>query len=390
MNKLRTAALVIVAGCLPATVGAMDMNMAGHSSEAVYAGKNWMWLAPMSRDEMRAQRDKRKEAQKTSSKSWGEKSGEQKQHVKDGKKENSGASAYMRRVYFIRSGAFPKPMPARMDMPQKDAMSHDGMTVMRDAARAGAERSSDAMNKDSSGMGGTIVWVTSPDNSVESYDVQRRGPALSTSFPSGDGGWYSLFAYNDQGVKDGARVHLLSHVSYFGHGEGADEKNAPKVEGPGYYQGRPVLELERLCASQRECYRTTTGRELRVRASFKGQPLVDKVLTLTTQKGWRQTKRTDAHGKASFIMIKEDFPEDVDRRKSEDYLLTLEHTTDQMGMLDGQHYYGERYVVTLPLRVFPSPLDWESQSVAFQIIAGTVLVVGGAIAIRRKRRRKVA
>ena len=196
-----------------------------------------------------------------------------------------------------------------------------------------------------------------------------------------------MFAYNDMGVKDGSRVHLLSHLTYFSHGEHADEKDAPTVEGPGYYQGRPVLELERLCANHRECYRTVTGKNLRVQASFKGQPLANTMLTMTTEKGWRQTKRTDAHGKASFVIIKEDFPEKADRRKSEDYLVTLEHTTHEMGMLNGQHYHGERYIATLPLRVFPSRLDWESRSVSFLVLAGVIIVAGGAIAIRRKRRR---
>lgn len=179
-------------------------------------------------------------------------------------------------------------------------------------------------------------------------------------------------------------------TSSYGHGEHADEVATPTIEGPGYYQGKPVLKLERICANHRECYRTSTGQTLRVRASFLGQPLANKELTFATQQGWKQTKRTDEQGLANFVIIKEDFPEDVDRRKAEDYLVTLKHETNDMGMLGDQHYHGERYIATLPLRVHPSPLDWESRSVAFQVLAGTVLVVGGGIAVRRKRKGAVS
>ncbi len=388
MNKLLLIPTLVLVGWLPgasnpAQATGMNLNMA--------SGDIPMWIKPMSMDEVRAQRAKRKTVMATGGKP--ETGGKPKQQsgVKKSQKKKDGASSYMRRMYYIHSGSFPTPMK-KMDRPQSTGMSHDSMAshdAMPGMSGTNGAPSSGSRNGKSS-IEKTVLWVKSPDNSVKRYPAKQRGPALMTSFPAGDGGWYKLYAYNDLGMSNGSRVHLISHQSFFSHGEHPDEQDAPTVEGPGYFQGRPLLELERICPNHNECYRTATGQNLRVRVSLKGQALVDAPLVLATEQGWTQTRRTDADGVVSFWIIKESFPKEPDRRKAEDYLLTLDYTTDQMGMLNGEHYHGERYVATLPLRVYPSPLDWESRSIAFQALAGTILIGGGAIAIRRRRRRPQA
>ena len=385
MNKLSIIALLVLIGCLPGTSGpaqAADMKMTGASGDIP------MWLKPMSREEARAQRAKRKMAMSAGGKPAAGGKPKQQSAVKDSKRKKGGASSYLRRIYYIHSGAFPKPVSKKAmgqagGMSHGSTMSHGSMPGMPSAGGKPSSRSARGKNANEK----TVLWVTSPDNSIKNFNAKQRGPALMASFPAGDGGWYKLFAYNDLGIRNGSRVHLVSHLSFFSHGEHPEELNTPVIEGPGYFEGRPVLELERICPNHNECYRTATGQNLRVRVLLKGQPLIDTPLVFSTQQGWSQTRRTDAHGVVSFAIIKESFPEEIDRRKAEDYLLTLDYMTDEMGMLDGEHYHGERYVATLPLRVYPSPLDWESQSIAFQTLAGTILVAGGAIAIRRRRRR---
>ncbi|MCK5545785.1 MAG: hypothetical protein KAI27_00310, partial [Rhodospirillaceae bacterium] len=212
MNKLKTIVLLAVVSCLPGAAGAMDMNMAKSSSD------NLMWLAPMSWDDLRAQRDKAKKMNEASGKpmegmksmeGMGKSGTDRKQRAKDdnnNKKKRSEASASMRRMYYIRSGAFPEvpksQNPMAKPMAKQDVMSHDGMKMQ------GADMGQMSMDK---GMDNTILWVKFPDNSVQNFKARQRGPALLASFPSGDGGWHTLFAYNDMGVKDGSRVHLLSH-----------------------------------------------------------------------------------------------------------------------------------------------------------------------------------
>ena len=385
MKKLKILTMVAFIGCLPEaspSAQAANMNIGGASGDIP------MWIKPMSMDEVRAQRAKRKAAMASGNMPTSGGKPKWQSEAKDSKKKKGGASSYMRRMYYIHSGNFPK-LTGKMNPPQTGDMSHGSMmphgTMPGMKNTVGAALSGSHKNKNPNAK--TVLWVESPDNSIKSFTVKQRGNALLASFPAGYGGWYKLYAYNDLGVRNGSRIHLISHQSFFSHGEHPDELDAPTIEGPGYFQGRPVLELERICPNHNECFRTATGQNLRVRVLLKGRPLIDTPLVLTTEQGWVQTNRTDAHGIVSFSIIKESFPEEVDRRKAEDYLLTLDYMTNEMGMWNGEHFHGERYVATLPMRVYPSPLDWESRSVAFQVLIGTILVVGGAIAIRRKRRR---
>jgi hypothetical protein len=326
-----------------------------------------MWLEPISREEIRAQRAKKKAAMAQAGPA------DKQRHAGRDKGKKRGAGSYMLRSYYIRSSPFP----------QQSVMQHQAKGGM---AHGGQHPAAMVKNR----LEAPTLWVKSPDNLIKAFKAKRRGPATMVAFPAGSGGWYDLFAYHDQGVVTGSRVFRYSFATFMSHGEAADRQEATTPEGAGYFQGRPILEIKRLCADNHECYRTYAGQKLRIQASFKGQPLPGKPLTLVTEQGWRQTKKTDALGKATFTLIKELFPENIDRRKSENYLLSMTHTLPNMGELNGQHFHTEQHIATLPLKVHPSPLDWQSRSMAYLIGSGTFIVAAGAIAIRRKRKRKTS
>lgn len=261
----------------------------------------------------------------------------------------------MGRVYSIRAGSF----PGRPDSPE----------FLKDAA----------------------VWVMTPDGNtrrVEATSMGRRGPTVSVSAKGG--GFYHVLAYADAGVKNGARLHLYSRASFMSHGDHLHPVKSPEVaEGAGFFQGDPILNVEQLGLSERQM-RAATGQTLRVRVSFKGQPLAQKDVSIVTQQNWRQTKRTDANGEASFILIKEDFPDAGERRRASKYLVVADHSEETAGEMNGEQYNAERHVATLSLSVYPSPWEWESRSMAYMVIVTSIIVSGGAIAIRRSRRRRKA
>ncbi|MCP4043375.1 MAG: hypothetical protein GY731_15700, partial [Gammaproteobacteria bacterium] len=208
-------------------------------------------------------------------------------------------------------------------------------------------------------------------------------------YPAVAGGWYRVFAYNDLGVKDNNRVHLFSYYSFMSHGDKADKKEPQPVVRKGYFEGKPELELIRIYDDGEERYRNYVGQKIRVRALFRGNPVVGGHLALTTLQGWRQVSTTDANGDAFFTLIKEDFHEDgVERRKTELYLLRLEHRVEHAGEYQGVSYDSEHYIATLPFRVSTAKDDWQSKRMAYLVVMVTIIGAAVAIAVRKRRRRQ--
>ncbi|MBF0455520.1 MAG: hypothetical protein HQL72_11980 [Magnetococcales bacterium] len=331
----------------------------------------FMWLEPMSWDAIRAQRAKKKAAitKVTGGQQEAPNPAESYSTSQDKGKKRAARGARPR-SYYLHSGEFPQPDRQQSGRP----------------ARMNGQYNHRAKPKKSQTQ--AILWVKYPDNRSLSFAPKQRGPVSLFSFPAGDGGWYDLFAYHDQGVNNDSRIHRYSYTHFMSHGDSVDKHETNGIEGPGFFKGQPILEIKRLCADDHECYRTHAGQNLRVQVSFKGEPLANQTLTLITEQGWKQSKRTDDHGKVSFLLIKELFPEKIDRRKSENYLLTTEHVLPATGVLNGQPFHHEHHIATLPLQVFPPKSDWQSKRMAYMVGSGTFLLAGGAIAIRRKRQRK--
>lgn len=273
--------------------------------------------------------------------------------LKNKKKDKSRGSMFMSQMFYLYAGSFP-------DEEKKDAFLQN-----------------------------THFRLEDPDGSIKGLDLIKGADSYMVAAPNKNGGWYRLTAYNDYGVKNGNRFHLFSQDSFLNHSDEVKRDKTEKVECAGFYKGRPTFEIVRIMEDIRQQYRVEEGDELRVKVLLKGKPLKDVDITLITEKKWRQTIKTDDNGEALFTLIKETFPQGkTDKTKTEKYLLLAEYSVDNPGNYNGQAYEKERYAATMPLRVYPSSLDWESKSTGYLVVMFTILIVSGAAAIRRKRRRK--
>ena len=67
-------------------------------------------------------------------------------------------------------------------------------------------------------------------------------------------------------------------------------------------------------------------------------------------------------------------------------MLRIKHQVDSSGVHQGKPYENERYIATLPFRVSPALSDWQSKNMAY--MAALITIIGAAVAIAIRRRRK--
>jgi hypothetical protein len=238
------------------------------------------------------------------------------------------------------------------------------------------------------GMIYTQFYLEKPDNSIIPVKMEKKRGTYKIAYRTTQGGYYRLVGYNGNEIRNGSRLHLYSFYNFMTHGD-MPKKNKPVANYlRGYQNGRPMLELVRIYDSERGRYRSRAGNKTRVRVLFKGKPVANVPLTLTTSKKWSKKVHTDERGEAEFILIKDVFQEGIiNKRKSGLFMLKTEHTVNRAGQLSGKGYDKEHYIATLSFRVFPNSNEWESKRIAFLVAMLMIIGAGTAIAIRRKRQR---
>lgn len=360
MMRLLTIGLLISIWCAPVHARSSTHNQ-------------MIWLEPLTYQQMREMMDK---AKAMAAKAWESKqpSDSGKPQGKPAAKENgkkrswSSGGDRQRRIY-LRNGSF----PANKEM-------------MMGGHKSGGRPKASDRPKTAGSVSGNVVWLERSDNTIQPLKVSQRRGSTSAGYKADDGGWYRLYAYNDLGVQDNTWVNLFSYYSFMSHGDKPEKQSPPPMVGAGYFDGHPELELKRVYVDGKPAYRSYVGEDVRVRAIFRGMPVEGARMVMTTEQGWRQSKTTDANGEVKFTLIKEDFPEDVDRRKSELYMIRLKHEVPNSGKYRGVAYEKERYVATMPFRVSPDKNEWQIQYLAYLAAIITIIGSGIAIAIRRKRR----
>ncbi len=328
-----------------------------------------LWLEPLTYQQMREMMDKAKEMREKAAKDKRPDGAEQPTQQEEKKKRSWQSDGPRLRRIYLRSGPFP---------------ANKGMMMMMSGRKPAGKPTMKRGDSNSS-----VVWLERPDSTIQKIEVKQRGPETRAEYAADDGGWYRIFAYKDLGLKGTTRTNLYSYYTFMSHGDKPEEKEQPPIERQGYFNGSPELELVRVYPDGKRRYRDYVGDTIRVRALFRGKPLAGGRMALTTVQGWHQAKTTDANGEVEFTLIKEDFHEDgVDRRKSELYLLRLEHREAGMAEYRGKLYDQERYIATLPFYVSAALSDWQSQNMAY--LAAIITMVGAAVAIAIRRRRKRA
>jgi UPF0716 family protein affecting phage T7 exclusion len=287
------------------------------------------------------------------------------------------------------SPAAPKDEDAKKAERRK-SMGHSMMRMRKANVRAGVFPSATA------GLSGpylsqTRFWLELPDNSLLPVKLQKKKGRYRVQYPYKTGGDYRLISYNGNHVQNGVRQHLYAYYSFMAHGDRPDKKQRDQAFRPGFQDGNPKLELIRFYDRHRHRYRSRAGHRLHVRVLYKGKPVANAPVTLTTSKDWRKRLETNEKGEASFTLIKEDFQRGIlNKRKSTLFMLQTEHKENTPGDVYGRGYNSEQYFATLSFRVFPDNNEWEDRHIAFLVVIFTIVVVGTAIVIYRTRRRKKA
>lgn len=240
-------------------------------------------------------------------------------------------------------------------------------------------------------LAATQFWLELPDNRLTPIELKKKRGRYRVDYPTKTGGDYRLIGYNGNQVADRNRQHRYSYYAFMTHGDKPDKQPRDPIQHPGFHEDKPKLEIVRLYDSERDRYRSRAGHKLQVRVLYKGAPVPNAPLTLTTSKNWQKNLETDERGEAEFTLIKDDFQQSAfNKRKSTLYLLRTEHIADSPGELSGEAYDRERYVATLSFLVFPDSNEWESKQSAFLIAVFTIVVAAAAIIVHRMRRRNRA
>jgi hypothetical protein len=305
----------------------------------------------------------------------------------NGQSGNRGWSRRTRLVH-LRHNGFPPPersgCPACGQAEGRRKEARAAGTAARPSLKARRDRRDGRYDAD---IARAVIWLETPDNLIHRIDPGRPG---SLRFNARMWGQYRVFAHIDQGERNGVRRLAYAFLELFSHGDDVSPKQRPVLNGNGYWQGQPEFHLQRVYENDRQRYRTQTGEEAKFRLTFRGQPVKGACVVMITQKDWRQARRTDENGEASFFLIKETPNESGwrARRRSEKYLVVARHFVPASEGQEGLK--GTQYVATQLLRVRPSRLEWESKSTAFLLASFTAVAAGAAIAIRRVRRRRHA
>ncbi len=95
---------------------------------------------------------------------------------------------------------------------------------------------------------------------------------------------------------------------------------------------------------------------------------------------------TDNQGKLTLRLIKDMAAQPKNRFVPERYLFRVEYEEPSAGDYVGKSYKGIHYIATYSLDVYPSPWEWQSKSLGYLTVMVTMVVVGGVVALRMRKR----
>lgn len=134
--------------------------------------------------------------------------------------------------------------------------------------------------------------------------------------------------------------------------------------------------------------RINYGDVIRFQVLRDGKPVQNARVTFTSGQGWSNSAQSDEDGRASFVVIRDYFPEwrEFDRRHRETFVVSASFPVDQAGEWQGSAYRNVRYTTTLAGAYYPSIEDYESYAWGLGIAFVALLFSGTAIYLYRRRR----
>ncbi len=237
---------------------------------------------------------------------------------------------------------------------------------------------------------GYNVFGFSPDGekiSVEVVDFNGKGVVEYNNIKEG---YYNIYLImksvsGDTLFVDIAKAELLSHSCRNGH------KNVRRQVKPKIYPEIIPFELVR----ERELnenfhFFISSGDEFTYKPMFKGEALDNVIVTLSTEKGWTNSKFTNKKGDVKFQFIQDYFTNwsELHGRKIYYYLIYSEFTKKESGSYNGQNYNYIHYRTSLSDGYFPSRTMYLSLVWGLIVFIVSLIILTVGIYIYRERRKK--
>ncbi len=200
-------------------------------------------------------------------------------------------------------------------------------------------------------------------------------------------GYYNLFMIDRQ-VVDGVlqenvlKNEALSHSCRNGHGHVKD------MVPPLYFKGTSFDIIRERLPRESFHLRIGSGDIVSYKVLLNGKPVSGATVTMSTQKGWTKTLKTDSEGRVAFEMIRDYYPpwHEFKKRHMENFLIIAKYESNESGIYQGKHYNNIHYTATTAGNYYPSAREYKSY--AYGLLIGLIGLTSSIFFIYFHRRRR--
>jgi len=240
-------------------------------------------------------------------------------------------------------------------------------------------------------LAATEFYCYSPHGGLQSCRVDSTLEHVEIGFSNPKEGYYNLYAvqkrvWNDTLFVFVAKAELLNHSCRNGHKD-VDGKILPHI-----HPDTIPLEITRSRARLENLhFFVSSGDNLDYKVTRYGAPLENAEVTFTTHHGWQKTIRSDGEGALVVELIQDYFTpwEEIDKRKIYHYMAVAEYTEEKGGTFHGETYRYIHYLASLSDGYYPSKSMYSSLTWALVLFLLFSLLIGGGVAVYRRRRIRV-
>lgn len=226
-----------------------------------------------------------------------------------------------------------------------------------------------------------------PHNQATTLAVEAHGGPYNVSFPMPDPGVYNIYFVQQAVDQDNLNLTVAKaevmrsagHAKAEGEAQLMQPRTDPRV---------PVEIIRQRKADEGLFTRINYGDTLTFQVLRQGKPVQNARVTFTSGQGWSSSQLSDEDGKATFVVIRDYFPDwnDFDRRHRETFLVSASFGVEQSGEWQGGSYRNARYTTSLAGAYYPSSNDYESYAWGLGVGLLGLLFSGSAIYLYRRRR----
>ncbi len=216
---------------------------------------------------------------------------------------------------------------------------------------------------------------------------QSRGRDCKTvSFKMPDNGYYNLF-YVDGNIQDDTLYMTTAKYEHMRYNHSNDAIYDEEKMSAHSTKEVPFDILRLREEGETFYHRLYSGEKVRIKAILNSEPIEGARVTLSTKTGWSKTIKTDKDGIATFVLLKDYFPDwnKFDRRHKNNFLLTATYTENSAGEYLYDPYKKIKYTTTYPSVYYPNESAYRSY--AYGLLAAIITMLLSGVAIYWYRRR---